>query len=180
MWSAPVIDQLPANGKVLSAHVSQGFPGFPRIAVRTSASRSQMWRGTNSAIPGYSVFVHYSTEVVQIKVFPVCGHSCGQSGFGAGFGAQRKSRKHRHCKAFQRSTFTRPGYSRPTPKAGALPAALHPDIWLSSGWGYSQSHTPERTLDYYNPSPQAMQAFINILLTIKILAILAEFVRPYW
>ena len=37
MWSTPIFDQLPAVGKVLSAQVSQGFPGFPRTVARTRA-----------------------------------------------------------------------------------------------------------------------------------------------
>ena len=41
MWSTPIFDQLPARGKVLSAQVSQGFPGFPKATARTWASRSQ-------------------------------------------------------------------------------------------------------------------------------------------
>ena len=41
MWSTPIFDQLPARGKVLSAQLSQGFPGFPMAAARTWASRSQ-------------------------------------------------------------------------------------------------------------------------------------------
>lgn len=46
MWSTPIFDQLPARGKVLSAQLSQGFPGFPRATARTWASRSQMCVGT--------------------------------------------------------------------------------------------------------------------------------------
>ena len=42
MWSTPIFDHLPARVKVLSAQVSQGFPGFPRTSARTRASRSQM------------------------------------------------------------------------------------------------------------------------------------------
>ena len=55
MWSTPIFDQLPARGKVLSAQVSQGFPGFPRAMARTRASRSQSRRATNCATPGYEV-----------------------------------------------------------------------------------------------------------------------------
>ena len=83
MWSTPIFDQLPARGKVLSAQASQGFPGFPRAAAQTRASRSQMWRPTNWATPGYSVLSYYTTVKAKIKVFPVCSHLCGQSGFWA-------------------------------------------------------------------------------------------------
>ena len=48
MWSTPIFDQLPARGKVLSAQLSQVFPGFPRATARTWASRSQMCVGTFS------------------------------------------------------------------------------------------------------------------------------------
>ena len=48
MWSTPIFDQLPARGKVPSAQVSQGFPGFLRTLARTRASRSQMCVGTFS------------------------------------------------------------------------------------------------------------------------------------
>ena len=56
MWSTPIFDQLPARGKVLSARVSQGFPGFPMATARTWVSRSQSKRATNCATPGYEVF----------------------------------------------------------------------------------------------------------------------------
>ena len=55
MWSTPIFDQLPATGKVLSAQLSQGFPGFPRAVARTRASRSQSRRATNCATPRYEV-----------------------------------------------------------------------------------------------------------------------------
>ena len=55
MWSTPIFDQLPATGKVLSAQLSQGFPGFPRATARTWASRSQSRRATNCATPRYEI-----------------------------------------------------------------------------------------------------------------------------
>ena len=55
MWSTPIFDQLPARWKVLSAQVSQDFPGFPRTSARTRASRSQSKRATNCATPGYLI-----------------------------------------------------------------------------------------------------------------------------
>ena len=55
MWSTPIFDQLPAVGEVLSAQLSQGFPGFPMVVARTWASRSQSRRATNCATPGYEV-----------------------------------------------------------------------------------------------------------------------------
>ena len=43
----------------------------------------------------------YSTKLVQIKVFPVCSHLCGQSGFSAWFCCPGKSRKRPCCKGFR-------------------------------------------------------------------------------
>ena len=56
MWSTPIFDQLPAMGKVLSAQLSQGFPGFPRATARTWASRSQITRAANYATFGHRYF----------------------------------------------------------------------------------------------------------------------------
>ena len=56
MWSTPIFDQLPAVGEVLSAQVSQGFPGFPRAVARTRDSRSQITRAANYATFGHRYF----------------------------------------------------------------------------------------------------------------------------
>ena len=128
MGSTPVFDQLPAWGKTPSALASQSFPGFWKSAARTPASRSQTRRDTNFAIPGYSLFCHDTTASGKNKVFSVCGHSCGQSRFYAVFNDWGKSHKCRCHKAFRRFALLRPGYRHGTPKAGALPTALHPDI----------------------------------------------------
>ena len=90
-------------------------------------SASQMRRGTNSATPGYSLFCHDTTARGKNKVFSVCGQSCGQSRFYAAFGNRRKSRKGRCHKALRRFALPCPGYRHGTPKASALPTALHPD-----------------------------------------------------
>ena len=58
MWSTPIFDQLSAREKVLSAQVSQGFPGFPRVEARTRASRSQITRAANYATFGHRYFSH--------------------------------------------------------------------------------------------------------------------------
>lgn len=91
-------------------------------------STSQMWRGTSSATPGYSVLSYYTTPQVKIKDFPVCGHSCGQGRFSARFGDPAKWRKRPCCKAFRASAFLVVDGAGSTPKAGALPTAQHPDI----------------------------------------------------
>ena len=99
------------------------------------AIRSQTRRDTNFAIPGYSLFCHDTTASGKNKVFSVCGHSCGQSRFYAVFNDWGKSHKCRCHKAFRRFALLRPGYRHGTPKAGALPTALHPDMKLWGGPG---------------------------------------------
>ena len=88
---------------------------------------SQTRRDTNFAIPGYSLFCHDTTASGKNKDFPVCGHSCGQSRFCAAFGNRCKSSKHRRHKTLRRFASPYPGYNHGTPKASALPTALHPD-----------------------------------------------------
>ena len=75
-------------------------------------------------------FCHYTTAREKIKDFSVCGHSCGQSRFYAVFGNRGKSCKRRRRKALRRFALTRPGYRHGTPKPGAIPASLYPDIQL--------------------------------------------------
>ena len=98
------------------------------VRLERTVSWSQTRRDTNFAIPGYSLFCHDTTASGKNKDFSVCGHSCGQSRFCAVFDNRGKSRKRRRRKAFRRFTLPRPGYSHGTPKAGALPTALHPVI----------------------------------------------------
>lgn len=76
-------------------------------------------------------FYHYTTAEGKIKDFSVCGHSCGQIRFCAVFGNRGESRKRRCRKALRRFASPYPGYRHGTPKAGALPAALHPDMYFS-------------------------------------------------
>ena len=80
---------------------------------------------------------HYSTKFVRLKDYSVCGHLCGQSRFYTAFGNRGKSSKRRCRKALRRFDLPRPGYNHGTPKAGALPTALHPVIEFLSGWAYS-------------------------------------------
>ena len=72
-------------------------------------------------------FYHYTTAGKKIKDFSVCGHLCGQSRFCAAFGNWGKFRKRRCHKALRRFALPRLGYRHGTPKASALPTALHPD-----------------------------------------------------
>ena len=75
---------------------------------------------------------HYSTKFVRLKDFSVCGHSCGQSRFYAAFSNRKKSHKRRCCKALRRFAFPCPGYRHGTPKPGAIPTSLYPDIHFSA------------------------------------------------
>ena len=77
-------------------------------------------------------FCHYTTGERKNKVFSVCGHLCGQSRFYATFSNREKSHKRRCCKALRRFALTRPGYRHGTPKPGAIPASLYPDMRVSA------------------------------------------------
>ena len=114
------------RGSACIAGVSRDC-GHGIFRLEGGATRSQTRRDTNFAIPGYSLFCHDTTASGKNKDFSVCGHSCGQSRFCAVFDNRGKSRKRRRRKAFRRFTLPRPGYSHGTPKASALPTALHPD-----------------------------------------------------
>ena len=97
------------------------------MRLERTVSWSQTRRDTNFAIPGYSLFCHDTTARGKNKAFSVCGHLCGQSRFYAAFGNQGKSCKCRYHKALRCFALPCSGYRHGTPKAGALPAALHPD-----------------------------------------------------
>ena len=102
------------------------------VRLERTVSWSQTRRDTNFAIPGYSLFCHDTTASGKNKVFSVCGHSCGQKRFCAVFCNRGKSSKRRCRKALRRFALPRPGYSHGTPKCGALPTGLHPDIHFSA------------------------------------------------
>ena len=107
-------------------------------------SASQMRRGTNSATPGYSLSCHDTTARGKNKVFSVCGHLCGQSRFCAVFGNRGKTRYCPCRKALRRFASPYPGYRHGTPKAGALPTALHPVI-------YCRLERPPHSIPYSAP-----------------------------
>ena len=98
------------------------------VRLERTVSWSQTRRDTNFAIPGYSFFCHYITARRKIKDFSVCGHLCGQSRFYTAFGNRGKSHKRRCCKALRRFAMPCPGYRHGTPKPGAIPTSLYPDI----------------------------------------------------
>ena len=114
------------GGSACIAGVSRNC-GHSIFRLEVGATRSQTRRDTNFAIPGYSLFCHDTTANGKNKVFSVCGHSCGQSRFCAVFGNRGKSSKRRCRKALRRFASPYPGYRHGTPKASALPTALHPD-----------------------------------------------------
>ena len=97
------------------------------VRLERTVSWSQTRRDTNFAIPGYSLFCHDTTASGKNKDFSVCGHLCGQSRFCAVFCNRGKSSKRRCRKALRRFASPYPGYNHGTPKASALPTALHPD-----------------------------------------------------
>ena len=102
------------------------------VRFERTVSWSQTRRDTNFAIPGYSLFCHDTTASGKNKVFSVCGHLCGQSRFYGVFNNRRKSRKHRCRKALRCFALPRPGYRHGTPKPGAIPTSLYPDIHFSA------------------------------------------------
>ena len=110
--------------------VSQGFPAFRLAPSRIPPRHSQIKRDTSFATPGYSLFCHDTTVSGKNKDFSVCGHLCGQSHFCAVFCNRGKSRKRRCRKALRRFALPCPGYRHGTPKPGAIPASLYPDIQL--------------------------------------------------
>ena len=77
-------------------------------------------------------FCHYTMAGRKIKDFSVCGHSCGQSHFCAVFGNRGKSSKRRCYKALRRFALPCSGYRHGTPKPGAIPASLYPDMRVSA------------------------------------------------
>ena len=124
MFKSPHSDQNPSE--------INDFRGFLVRVVRLerTVSWSQTRRDTNFAIPGYSFFCHDTMASGKNKVFSVCGHSCGQSRFCATFSSWGKTSKRPCCKALRRFASPYPGYRHGTPKPGAIPASLYPDIQL--------------------------------------------------
>ena len=81
---------------------------------------SQTRPDINFAIPGYSLFRHYTTSKKKIKVFPVRARSYGQTRFCAALSSQPKSRKRRRRKAFRRFVLPSSGYCRGALKRSSL------------------------------------------------------------
>ena len=122
------------GGSACIAGVSRDC-GHSVFRLEGGATRTQIKRATNCAIPGYLILNHYSTKFVRLKDFSVCGHSCGQSRFCAVFCNRGKSSKRPCRKALWRFALLRLGYRHGTPKADALPTAQHPVMKLGDPAG---------------------------------------------
>ena len=131
MWSKPLLCRFQRLGEIPQMQVPQGFAAFRIAPSRIPPRHSQTRRDTNFATPGYSLSCHDTTASDKNKVFSVCGHSCGQSCFCAVFGNREKSRYCPCCKDLRRFTLPCPGYRHGTPKPGAIPTSLYPDIYFS-------------------------------------------------
>ena len=79
----------------------------------------------------------YSTKIVRLKVFPVCGHLCGQREFLTRLCCLEKSSKRPCCKGFRALAVSIVDRRGNAPKPPALPTALIPVIGFLSGWAYS-------------------------------------------
>ena len=132
MWSKPLLYCFQQSEKIPQMQVSQGFAAFHLAMSRIAPRHSQIKRDTSFATPGYSFFCHDTTASGKNKAFSVCGHLCGQSRFCAAFGNQGKSCKRRCHKALRCFALPRPGYNHGTPKPGAIPASLYPDMRVSA------------------------------------------------
>ena len=97
-------------------------------------------------------FCYYTTLGAKIKDFPVCGHSCGLGRFSARFADPAKSRKRPCFKAFRAFAFLVVDGVRTTPKAGALPTALHPVIQSVARRGLLWSRALPKDLPHYSRS----------------------------
>ena len=127
MWSGGFFDHLGLRGKCLYRRRIKGLRGWCLPTWRGSDPLPNQARYQLRYTRIFN-FCHDTTASGKNKVFSVCGHSCGQNRFCAVFCNRGKSRKRRCRKALRRFASSYPGYNHGTPKAGALPTALHPDI----------------------------------------------------
>ena len=112
----------------LKSSISEGVAG-PSGATRTPGLLNPNQARYHLRYTRIFNFCYYTTLGAKIKVFPVCGQSCGQSRFSARFDDPAKSRKRTCFKAFRASASQLVDSVGTTPKAGALPTALHPDTF---------------------------------------------------
>ena len=105
LWSKPLLCRLQQPGKVPQMQASQGFAAFHLTPSRIPPRRSQSWRATNCAIPGYSIFLHDTMRRRKKQVFRVCGQCCGQGRFCGGIFRRGISAAGYCPKDFQAFTF---------------------------------------------------------------------------
>ena len=118
-----------AIDKEKSSEINRFQRALVRVArLERAASTSQMWRPTNWATPGYFAVMIIARKSCDLKFFPVCGQSCGQSQFPARFAASAKSRKRPCCKGFRALAVPIVDRRKIAPKPPALPTALIPVI----------------------------------------------------
>ena len=132
MWSKAVFRAISEKAESPQMTVRQGVRAFRLCVVERTPPRSQTRRDTNFAIPGYSISAMIPRRTVKIKFFLSVVIPVVKNAFMPLSAIGGKSRKRRHRKALRRFALTRPGYRHGTPKAGALPAALHPDMYFSA------------------------------------------------
>ena len=124
MWSKPLLCRFQQPGKAPQTQVLQGFPAFRLTLSRIQPRHSQTRPDTNFAIPGYSLFRHYTTSKKKIKVFSVRARSYGQTRFCAALSSQPTSRKRSRRKALRRFVLPSSGYRRGALKRSPLSIGL--------------------------------------------------------
>ena len=92
------------GGSACIAGVSRNC-GHSIFRLEVGATRSQSWRATNCAIPGYSIFLHDTMRRRKKQVFRVCGQCCGQARFCGGIFRRGISAAGYCPKDFQAFTF---------------------------------------------------------------------------
>ena len=145
MWSKPLLCRFPQSEEIPQTQVPQGFAAFRLALFRIQPRHSQTTRATNCANPGF-LGIQFCFNCGQ-----TCGHgdflttsTCGGSACIAGTsrdcedgvfrlegGATRsQSRRATNCAT--------PGYFvilsgwSYSPKSGAIPASLYPDMRVSA------------------------------------------------
>ena len=124
MWSKPILYRFRQSWKVPQTQVLQGFAAFRLALFRIPPRHSQTRPDTNFAIPGYSLFRHYTTSKKKIKVFSVRARSYGQTRFCAALSSQPTSRKRSRRKALRRFVLPSSGYRRGALKRSPLSIGL--------------------------------------------------------
>ena len=98
------------------------------VRLERTVSWSQTRRDTNFAIPGYSISAIIPRRRGKSKIFLSVVIPVVKAAFVPTFCNRGKSRKRRRHKALRRFSLPCPGYRHGTPKPGAIPTSLYPDI----------------------------------------------------